>query len=441
VKPVTYALSNLTLRALIADLGGPIEVATLVLVRIDERLACSDTVLADGVQARANLFEAQALAHLSGELVSLEDLVLHDAGMDIRAPSTGVVRAMRALNQRRSLAWRVPDAVLEPGALAQLLGIADDGVAGDANGLNGKAAALTRHDAGLGEVATGPGQYQAPDRPISGKWLKPWDMPRPFSHDEDALWLEDEQDRSESFEATEPLTSGRDATRSADDSALGDFAEIDALLSRTQARLDALVPPAPGVGSFRLRDPGHDATALLDAWRAALETADAAPAVLSAAIALDAWLTLEPAERGGEVGYALSATVLRQRGLAAHHLPTLGLGLRKGRFRWSPHQAQAARLAGLIEAIHDSARLAGADLKRLALAREIMMRRCEGRRGNSRLGELVDLFMASPLVTVQMATDKLKVTPQAVEAMLRELGPSLPRELTGRKRYRAWGIV
>ncbi len=25
--------------------------------------------------------------------------------------------------------------------------------------------------------------------------------------------------------------------------------------------------------------------------------------------------------------------------------------------------------------------------------------------------------------------------------MLRELGPSLPRELTGRKRYRAWGIV
>jgi hypothetical protein len=49
--------------------------------------------------------------------------------------------------------------------------------------------------------------------------------------------------------------------------------------------------------------------------------------------------------------------------------------------------------------------------------------------------------MASPLVTVQMATDNLKVTPQAVEVMLKELGPSLPRELTGRKRYRAWGIV
>jgi hypothetical protein len=25
--------------------------------------------------------------------------------------------------------------------------------------------------------------------------------------------------------------------------------------------------------------------------------------------------------------------------------------------------------------------------------------------------------------------------------MLKELGPSLPRELTGRRRYRAWGVV
>jgi len=40
-----------------------------------------------------------------------------------------------------------------------------------------------------------------------------------------------------------------------------------------------------------------------------------------------------------------------------------------------------------------------------------------------------------------MATEKLKVTPRAVEVMPRELGPSLPREITGRKRCRAWGIV
>jgi HTH DNA binding domain len=127
--------------------------------------------------------------------------------------------------------------------------------------------------------------------------------------------------------------------------------------------------------------------------------------------------------------------------IAARHLAALGLGYRKGRFRWSPHQTLAVRLAGLIEAIYDSARMADGDLKRLTLAREGMARRCAGRRGNSKLQQLVDLFVASPLVTVQVATEKLKVTPQAVEAMLKELGSSLPHEITGRKRYRAWAVI
>jgi hypothetical protein len=205
--------------------------------------------------------------------------------------------------------------------------------------------------------------------------------------------------------------------------------------------LDAVERPLPETSTLRLRDPDYGAVDRFVAWLGALSAAEDAPAVLATAIGLDAWLMLEPAERGGEVGFSLAANVLRQRGVAAHHLPILGLGLRKGGFRWSLHQAQAVRLAGLIEAIHQSARLADSDLKRLNLAREVMGRRCEGRRGNSRLKELVDLFMAAPLVTVQMTTEKLKVTPQAVEAMLKELGPSLPREITGRKRYRAWGVI
>jgi hypothetical protein len=141
------------------------------------------------------------------------------------------------------------------------------------------------------------------------------------------------------------------------------------------------------------------------------------------------------------VGLALAAIVLRQRDIAAHHLPALGLGYRKGRFRWSPHQAQGVRLAGLIEAMQGSARLADGDLKRLTLAREVMARRCEGRRGESEAeGAGRPVHGLAPF-TVQMATEKLKVTQQAVEVMLRELGPSLPREFTGRKKYRAWGIT
>ena len=103
METAIYTFSETTLRGLVVDLARPIEAATLALVRLDEWLARSEPVLADGVRARADLFEVQALVHLSGERVSLEDLVLHEAGMDIRAPSTGVVRASRILGERCSL--------------------------------------------------------------------------------------------------------------------------------------------------------------------------------------------------------------------------------------------------------------------------------------------------------------------------------------------------
>jgi hypothetical protein len=263
-------------------------------------------------------------------------------------------------------------------------------------------------------------------------------MPKPFA--EDRLWPDpDESDDGDGLELSDD--EGEAIASNSSCAAAGDLATIDALLARTGRLLDVYTVPQPEAVPLRLRDPDYGASSRLTAWLDALKAAEDAPAVLATALALDAWLALEPAERGGEVGFALAATILRQRDIAAHHLPALGLGYRKGRFRWSPHQAQAVRLAGLIDAMQGSAQLADSDLKRLSLAREVMGRRCEGRRGNSKLPQLVDLFMASPLVTVQMAVEKLKVTQQAVEVMLKELGPSLPRELTGRKRYRAWGIV
>jgi hypothetical protein len=390
-------------------------------VRIDERLARSEPMLADGVRARFHLFEAQALSQLAGELASLEDLVLHDAGMDVRAPSTGVVRAQRILDERRNLARRAPEAVLAPEALSRLIGLAAE---------SGQLKAR--------DEQTGPAQAAvsaAAPPAVSG----PWDMPKPFA--DDGLWPDpDESDDGDGLELPDDEEGGAlDQGRSR--AAPGDLATIDALLARTGHLLGTFERPPPEPASLRLRNPDYGASTRLMAWLEALKAAEDAPAVLATALALDAWLALEPAERGGEVGFALAATILRQRDIAAHHLPALGFGYRKGRFRWSPHQGQAVRLAGLIEAMQGSATLVDGDLKRLTLAREVMGRRCEGRRGNSRLRELVDLFMASPLVTVQMATEKLKVTPQAVEVMLKELGPSLPRELTGRKRYRAWGIV
>ncbi len=53
----------------------------------------------------------------------------------------------------------------------------------------------------------------------------------------------------------------------------------------------------------------------------------------------------------------------------------------------------------------------------------------------------MELFLSRPLVTVPLGAKVLKVTPKAVDLMLARLGGALPRELTGRTRYRAWGIV
>jgi hypothetical protein len=62
-------------------------------------------------------------------------------------------------------------------------------------------------------------------------------------------------------------------------------------------------------------------------------------------------------------------------------------------------------------------------------------------RSNSKLPELVELFLSRPLVAVPLAAKLLQVTPKAVDLMLAQLGGALLCELTDRIRYHAWGIV
>jgi hypothetical protein len=87
--------------------------------------------------------------------------------------------------------------------------------------------------------------------------------------------------------------------------------------------------------------------------------------------------------------------------------------------------------------------LAGAEIglkehDRLALAKTMMDRKLEGRRTSSKLPELVELVMARPLVSASMVAKTLDVTPQAARRIVGELGL---REMTGRGRFRAWGIL
>ena len=139
----------------------------------------------------------------------------------------------------------------------------------------------------------------------------------------------------------------------------GAFAEVDVLVARTRRSLDAFndLQTETGRSQMALADPAYDQPGRLGAWLEAVAATANCPAALATAIALDAWLTLEPSEHQGDLGFALAAALLRQRGLAATHLPALALGLHKTRWRWCPDWAPHARLAGLLAAMTEAARL------------------------------------------------------------------------------------
>jgi hypothetical protein len=75
---------------------------------------------------------------------------------------------------------------------------------------------------------------------------------------------------------------------------------------------------------------------------------------------------------------------------------------------------------------------------RWLLARRQLDRRLVGRRSNSNLPALADLVVARPILSAGLIARELKVTPRAAQDLVAELDL---REMTGRGRYRAWGIL
>jgi hypothetical protein len=108
-----------------AKLAGPLAAAEDALARLDERLANSP--IRDGWITRTHYTDAAACLWLDGELVHLEDLVLHDAGMDIRAPTHELTRAHTVLRTRRRIAAEKPDWTLSATGLAGLRGRGEPG--------------------------------------------------------------------------------------------------------------------------------------------------------------------------------------------------------------------------------------------------------------------------------------------------------------------------
>ncbi|TCU34710.1 uncharacterized protein DUF1612 [Rhizobium azibense] len=100
--------------------------------------------------------------------------------------------------------------------------------------------------------------------------------------------------------------------------------------------------------------------------------------------------------------------------------------------------ARDTRLLAIANGIIAAAELGIREHDRLALAKQMMERRLVGRRSSSNLPELIDLVVARQLVSAGIVAKTLDVTPRAVLRMVEELGL---REMTGRGRFRAWGVI
>ena len=113
--------------------------ASDALARFDERLRTSP--VREGFLARLDFHEACAAVRNEGSLVHLEDLVLHDAGMDVRTPTAELVRAHSILRARRRLAAAGPAlrTAREILALASERTSTDDGREGEGPALEGEA--------------------------------------------------------------------------------------------------------------------------------------------------------------------------------------------------------------------------------------------------------------------------------------------------------------
>ncbi|MGH6713259.1 MAG: RHE_PE00001 family protein [Bradyrhizobium sp.] len=367
-------------------LAGPLAAAEDALARLDERLAKSP--IREGWIARAHYTDACASLWLEGELVHLEDLVLHDAGMDVRTPTHELTRADAVLRARRHIADAKPDWALSPAGLA---------------GLRGRG--------GQGD-------------PEEGKDDREQASDGYGSEDDDEG--RDAADFEEAFGIVE--TDPRLAAA---------FAAVDAANARAERTLAAETGSRPERDPL-VYDPDWDEDGRLGHWRAVVDRTSGLPPTLAAAIAADAWGAIEPLEHTPWLGRLLAASALRDRGKTRWHLPCLYAGLKNiPRERRRPRDA-AARLAVQLEAMTAAAEAGLKDHDRWLVTRNLLVRKLDGRRSTSKLPALLDYVLTRPIVSAGMIAEELKITPRAAQDLVAELGL---REATGRGRYRAWGIL
>jgi hypothetical protein len=177
----------------------------------------------------------------------------------------------------------------------------------------------------------------------------------------------------------------------------------------------------------------------LAAWRNVRPEAHALPALLTAAFVWDAWNSLRPEQRGFWKSWLLASLALKARKAFGQGLLPLAWGAMHADIQWDGRFPLNLRVEQFLEAVAAACERTGQEVVRLAHADALMACRTEGKRKASKLPQLKDLLLRRPLVSARMIQKALKVSPEGVSYLVKELG-AVPREITGRRSYRVWGI-